>query len=93
MSVAKSSRFTIDAVGGVSALLERPGDARWMLMLAHGAGAGMTHPFLETLAGELAGCGVATLRYQFPYMEHRRRAPDSPTVLTATAAAAVNAAA
>ena len=93
MSVAKSSRFTIDAVGGVSAILERPADARSMLVLAHGAGAGMTHPFLETLAGELAASGVATVRYQFPYMEHRRRAPDSPTVLTATVAAAVTAAA
>ena len=61
-------------------------------MLAHGAGAGMSHPFLEKLAGELAGVGVATLRYQFPYMEARRRAPDAPAVLTATVAAAVRAA-
>jgi hypothetical protein len=64
-----------------------------MLALAHGAGAGMTHPFLEKLAGELADAGVATFRYQFPYMEERRRVPDSPSVATATVAAAVHAAA
>jgi predicted alpha/beta-hydrolase family hydrolase len=61
-----------------------------MLVLAHGAGAGMTHSFLETLSGELGAAGVATLRYQFPYMEHRRRVPDSPAVLAATVARAVD---
>lgn len=70
----------------------RPLDAHWLLVLAHGAGAGMTHHFLTTLAEELATVGVATLRYQFPYMESRRRAPDSPSVLTATVRAAVHAA-
>ena len=75
------------------ALLLRPAKARWLLVLAHGAGAGMSHPFMEKLAGELAGVGVATLRYQFPYMEERRRAPDPPTVLMATVVAAVRAAA
>jgi len=77
----------------VSALLLRPSKARRLLVLAHGAGAGMNHPFMEKMAGELAGVGVATLRYQFPYMEARRRAPDAPAVLTATVAAAVRAAA
>jgi hypothetical protein len=71
----------------------RPAKARWVLALAHGAGAGMTHPFLEKLARELAAVGVATLRYQFPYMEERRRVPDSPAVATATVARAVRAAA
>lgn len=64
-----------------------------MLVLAHGAGAGMTHPFMTALAEELARLGVATLRYQFPYMQQRRRVPDSPAALTATVAAAVQAAA
>ena len=76
----------------VSAILERPLEARWLLALAHGAGAGMRHPFLETLARELAALHVATLRYQFPYMEQRRRIPDSPAVLAATVRAAVGAA-
>ena len=53
----------------------------------------MSHPFMEKLAGELAGVGVATFRYQFPYMEERRRVSDAPTVLTATVAAAVRVAA
>jgi hypothetical protein len=71
----------------------RPAEARWLLLLAHGAGAGITHPFLEKLARELASVGVATFRYQFPYMEQRRRVPDSPTVATATVASAALAAA
>ena len=53
----------------------------------------MTHPFLERLAGELAEVGVATLRYQFPYMEERKRVPDKPELLAATVAAAVRTAA
>jgi hypothetical protein len=53
----------------------------------------MTHPFMEKLAGELADAGVATFRYQFPYMEQNRRVPDSPSVAAATVAAAVRAAA
>jgi uncharacterized protein len=82
-------RFAVEGSGEVSALLLQPEKARRLLVLAHGAGAGMRHPFLEKLSGELAGLGVATLRYEFPYMEQRRRIPDSPAVLTATVAAAV----
>ena len=52
----------------------------------------MTHPFMENLSDELSAVGVATFRYQFPYMEQRRRVPDSPAVLTATVVAAVQAA-
>jgi predicted alpha/beta-hydrolase family hydrolase len=86
-------RFAVEGAGEVSAILMRPADARWLLVLAHGAGAGMTHPFLEKLARELASVGVATFRYQFPYMEQRRRVPDAPSVATATVASAVRAAA
>jgi hypothetical protein len=81
-----------DSAGEVQALLLRPSDAKWLLVLAHGAGAGMHHPFMERLAGELAGCGVATLRYQFPYMQQQRKRPDPQPVLTATVRAAVVAA-
>src|SRR5262245_57576896 len=49
----------------------------------------MRHAFLEALSGELAAAGVATLRYQFPYLEKHRQAPDAPAVLTATVRAAV----
>jgi len=92
MSTISDLRFAVENVGDVSALLLRPPKARWLLVLAHGAGAGMNHPFLETLARELAAVGVATFRYQFPYMEQRRRVPDVPAVLTATVRAAVSAA-
>jgi predicted alpha/beta-hydrolase family hydrolase len=89
---ASDLRFTVADAGEVTALLLRPSDARRLLVLAHGAGAGMRHPFLETLAGELAAAGVATLRYQFPYMEHRRRVPDSQAVLKTAVREAVSAA-
>jgi predicted alpha/beta-hydrolase family hydrolase len=86
-------KVTVPNIGDVSAGWLRPGNARWLLVLAHGAGAGMHHPFLETLAAELAAVEVATFRYQFPYMEQRRRVPDAPPVLTSTVRAAVQAAA
>jgi uncharacterized protein len=81
-----------DSVGEVEARLMRPADARWLLVLAHGAGAGMRHPFMEHLARELAAYGVATFRYQFPYMQQQRKRPDQPAVLTATVRAALAAA-
>ena len=76
-------------------LLVRPPDARALLVLAHGAGAGMRHPFLQSVADGLAGEGVATLRYQFPYMSAggRTARPDPPAVAVATVHAAVAAAA
>lgn len=86
-------RFAVPGNGEVSALLVRPPAARWLLVLGHGAGAGMAHPFLGKLAAELANVGVATLRYQFPYMEERRRVPDRPDLLASTVAAAVRLAA
>jgi predicted alpha/beta-hydrolase family hydrolase len=73
----------------VSALLVRPPDASLLYVLAHGAGAGMRHPFLEAMAQTLGERGIATLRYQFPYMEKRVRRPDSPAVAEAAVRAAV----
>ncbi|MFY9527684.1 MAG: alpha/beta family hydrolase [Candidatus Acidiferrales bacterium] len=93
MSGASDVRFAVENAGEVSALFVRPPQAQCLLVLAHGAGAGMRHPFLETLARELATAGVATFRYQFPYMEQRRRVPDGPALLTATVRAAVRTAA
>lgn len=89
MATGDKLRIAVQGNGDVSALLVRPPTARFLLVLGHGAGAGMAHPFLERLAAELANVGVATLRYQFPYMEGRRRVPDRPDVLTSTVAAAV----
>src|SRR3989441_10121782 len=72
-----------ETTGDVSALLVRPADARLLYVLAHGAGAGMRHPFLETVSQRLAEREIATLRYQFPYMEQRARRPDPPAVAAA----------
>src|SRR2546427_9136447 len=82
-----------ERVGRVSALLQRPPEARLLYVLAHGAGAGMRHPFLASVACALAERGIATLRYQFPYVEAQTRRPDPPGVLEATVRSAVAAAA
>jgi predicted alpha/beta-hydrolase family hydrolase len=92
MLAAKKLHFPVEGATEVSALLVRPPKPDWLLVLAHGAGAGMTHPFLESLAQELAAASIATFRYQFPYMEQSRRAPDRPPILTATVTAAIRAA-
>lgn len=73
----------------VSALLIRPPQARACFVFAHGAGAGMTHPFMEAVATGLAERGVATLRYQFPYMEKASKRPDPPGIAQAAVRAAV----
>jgi predicted alpha/beta-hydrolase family hydrolase len=75
--------------GEVSALLVRPQAARACYVLAHGAGAGMTHRFMEEVASGLADREIATLRYQFPYMENGSKRPDTPAVAQATVRAAV----
>jgi uncharacterized protein len=76
----------------VSGLMQRPADAKWCFVLAHGAGAGMNHPFMAAVADELAALGVATLRYQFPFAEKKGRRPDPPQLAQATVRAAVGAA-
>jgi predicted alpha/beta-hydrolase family hydrolase len=79
-----------DRIGTVSGLLVRPPDAWALYAMAHGAGAGMRHRFMEEVATALAGQGIATLRYQFPYTEAGGRRPDPPAVLEATVRAAVS---
>jgi uncharacterized protein len=74
-------------------ILRRAPDSFCLYVLAHGAGAGMRHPFLEALADALAARGVATLRYEFPYMEDGKRRIDPPPVLHARVHEAVEAAA
>ena len=93
MASGDKLRFAVEGNGELSALLVHPAAAKWLLVMGHGAGAGMAHPFLEKLAAELANAGIATLRYQFPYMEERGRVPDKPELLTATVAAAAGLAA
>ena len=81
--------FSVDAGLRVSARFALPAAARACYVLAHGAGAGMEHPFMRAMAAGLAERGIATLRYQFPYMERRARRPDPPTLCHATVRAAV----
>jgi uncharacterized protein len=86
-------RFVVSAEkGSVSALLLRPPEARWLLLLGHGAGAGMRHRFMEEMSRALAAVGIATFRYQFPYMETGSRRPDGRVTLLATVRAALAAA-
>jgi predicted alpha/beta-hydrolase family hydrolase len=73
----------------VSARLTLPASARAAYVLAHGAGAGMDHPFMSAAAAGLGELGIATLRYQFPYMEKGSRRPDPPPLCHATVRAAV----
>jgi predicted alpha/beta-hydrolase family hydrolase len=81
--------IAIDDTQHVSALLLLPPAARACFVMAHGAGAGMEHPSMETLATELYALKIATLRYQFPYMERGSRRPDRPELCHATVRAAV----
>jgi predicted alpha/beta-hydrolase family hydrolase len=86
---AQKLEIEIGTAGAVSALLIRPTQARACFVFAHGAGAGMTHPFMETFAAGLGERGVATLRYQFPYMENGSKRPDPPAIAHAAVRAAV----
>lgn len=91
MTAPGNERLTI-GVGAnhrVSGLFERPGTARAVFVLAHGAGAGMEHPSLQSVATGLVERGIAVLRYQFPYMEQKSRRPDPPALCHATVRAAV----
>ena len=79
-------------VGDVAAILLDPPGAQSLYVFAHGCGAGLRHAFMETLAQALAEHGVATLRYNFPYLEAGKGRPDPPAVLEATVRAAIDAA-
>jgi len=86
---AKALTITVDARRHVSALLRAPADARACYVLAHGAGAGMKHPFMGAIAEALATRGVATLRHQCPDTEQGSKRPDAPAVAHAAVRAAV----
>jgi predicted alpha/beta-hydrolase family hydrolase len=81
--------FAVGDSQRVSALLQAPTGSRACYVLAHGAGAGMAHPFMTAIANELATRGIATLRYQFPYMESGSKRPDPPKIAHAAVRAAV----
>lgn len=90
MNAANTGQLAIETgnAGSVSALLTRPPRAKACFVFAHGAGAGMSHPFMATVAAGLGERGLATLRYQFPYMEKGSKRPDAPAVAHAAVRAA-----
>lgn len=81
--------ISVDGGGDISGLLQTPQQAHLCYVLAHGAGAGMTHPFMAAVASGLAERHIATLRYQFPYMERASKRPDAPKLAHAAVRAAV----
>ena len=87
--VSEPVTINVDEGVHVSGLLESPSGARACFVLAHGAGAGMAHPFMAAIATGLEERGIATLRYQFPYMEKGGKRPDPPKLAHATVRAAV----
>ena len=89
MTVPQPLSVEVPDSGKVAALCTTPADAIAGYVFAHGAGAGMDHPFMSALSGELAQRRVATLRFQFPYMEQGSKRPDSPAVAQAAVRAAV----
>jgi uncharacterized protein len=91
MTVRAPQQLTFEAgkSGPVSALLLRPDAPRACFVFAHGAGAGMTHSFMEAFANGLCDRGIASLRYQFPYMEKGSKRPDPPAIAIATVRAVV----
>src|SRR5262245_38058894 len=95
MNEKAAERLCIEIHPGetVSALLVQPSQPRACYVFAHGAGAGMTHASMEAIATGLAERGIASLRYQFPYMEKGSKRPDSPKIAHAAVRAAVTEAA
>jgi predicted alpha/beta-hydrolase family hydrolase len=86
---AETLQVEIENNGSVSALLLRPAQARACYVFAHGAGTGMAHPSMDAIAAGVAARGIATLRYQFPYMEKGSKRPDPPAIAHAAVRAAV----
>jgi len=93
MKDVRDLKFSVLDKHEVSAVLQMSEKSSCLLVLGHGAGAGMSHPSMTAIADELGTVGIATLRYQFPYMEEHRGIPDPQRVLTATVTAAVHVAA
>src|SRR6516164_4261311 len=85
---AQALTIDVAGAGSVSAIWQAPDDPRAVLAVAHGAGAGMRHKAMAAIADGLAARGVATLRYQFPYMEKGGKRVDPPAVAHATVRAA-----
>ena len=85
---SRTIRFAVDAERTVSGILDTPPTPRACYVFAHGAGAGMSHPFMASVTAGFAASGIATLRYNFPYMEAKSRRTDRPPVARAAVRAA-----
>ena len=90
MKTKSFSLFVSDSIGSVTAEYIIPAKISCVVTLAHGAGAGMDHSFMTSLAKSLAEENVATLRFNFPFMEHKKGRPDTPAVAQKTIEAAIN---
>ncbi len=84
------SLLVSDSIGSVSAEYIIPAKCNCIITLAHGAGAGMNHPFMTSLASSLAEQDIGTLRFNFPFTEHKKGRPDVPAVAHKTIEAAIN---
>jgi uncharacterized protein len=89
MAQSQAVTITVEEARRVSGLLQVPPGARICYVLAHGAGAGISHPFMDGVADGLAERSIATMRYQFPYMEQGSKRPDAPKLAQVTVRAAV----
>jgi len=90
MEAAKKISIHIsESIGKVSALVEVPEPAKALIVLAHGAGAGMTHRFMEELSNQLVQKSIVVVRYNFPYMENKKGRPDPPAIAEKTASAVI----
>ena len=87
--VKKLSFEASKSSGNVSAIIYEPPNHEAVLVFAHGAGAGMNHPFMESLASKLAGKNITVFRYNFPYIEQKKKSPDPPNILMACIKSAV----
>jgi hypothetical protein len=87
---SKLLKIKSESLPPLSAILMKPKKVRACFVFAHGAGAGMSHHFMETIATGLYARGIATLRYQFPYMEKGSKRPDQPPIAKAAVRAAVS---
>lgn len=75
-----------ESIGAISSIMVKPSPMKALVVLAHGAGAGMNHSFMESLAQQLALRGIGTLRYNFPFIEQRKKRPDVPAIAEKTVA-------
>ena len=90
MKVTSIQLDVSESIGKVSAEIITPEQPKAIITLAHGAGAGMNHLFMTALANELAQLSIATLRFNFPFTEQKKRRPDFPAVAHKTIEAAIN---